>query len=126
MARHETRAGEYGVAIYLKAFTPARVALGRVGHSLPVREVLRFQLDHARARDAVFEELDPASIPYPHVVLRSAAPDRATSLRRPDMGRRLSEDSRSLLVRGEYDAAIIVADGLSAKAVHRHAGPLLG
>jgi ethanolamine ammonia-lyase small subunit len=113
------------VAIDLRAFTPARVALGRTGHSLPTRELLRFQLDHAKARDAVYEELDPSSIPYDHVVLHSAAPDRATYLRRPDLGRRLSEASRAILSPGDYDAAIVIADGLSAKAVHRHAAGLL-
>ena len=113
------------MAIDLRAFTPARVALGRTGHSLPTRELLRFQLDHAKARDAVYEELDPSSIPYEHVVLHSAAPDRATYLRRPDLGRRLSEASRAILSPGDYDAAIVIADGLSAKAVHRHATGLL-
>ena len=111
------------MAIDLRSFTPARVALGRTGHSLPCAELLRFRLDHARARDAVYEALDPASLPMPHLLVRSAAPDRATYLRRPDLGRRLHPDTR--LERGDYDAAIVIADGLSAPAVHRHAAPLL-
>jgi ethanolamine ammonia-lyase small subunit len=113
------------MAIDLKSFTPARVALGRTGHSLPTRELLRFQLDHARARDAVWEELDPTSLGLPHILVRSAAPDRRTYLRRPDLGRKLSADSRLLLERGEYDAAIVLADGLSAAAIQCHAAPLL-
>src|SRR5215472_9339326 len=111
------------MAIDLRSYTPARVALGRTGHSLPSAEVLRFRLDHARARDAVHEPLDPASLGIAHVLLHSAAPDRATYLRRPDLGRRLAADTR--LERGDYDAAIVIADGLSAPAVHRHAAPLL-
>ena len=111
--------------INLKEFTPARVGLGRTGHSLPTAELLRFQLDHARARDAVYEELDPPSLGVPHLLLRSAAPDRTTYLRRPDLGRRLSEASRALVAKGDYDASFVIADGLSAPAVHRHAVPLL-
>ena len=111
------------MVIDLRSFTPARVALGRTGHSLPTAELLRFRLDHARARDAVYEPLDPASLGIPHILLRSAAPDRATYLRRPDLGRRLCAESR--LDRADYDAAIVIADGLSAPAVHRHAMPLL-
>ncbi len=110
------------MAIDLRAFTPARVALGRVGHGLPTRELLRFRLDHARARDAVYEELDPASLGIPHVLLHSAAPNREVYLRRPDLGRRLSG---AVLDKGDYEAAIVIADGLSAPAVHHHAGPLL-
>jgi ethanolamine ammonia-lyase small subunit len=111
------------MAIDLRAFTPARVAIGRTGDSLPTAELLRFQLDHARARDAVHEPLDPASLGVPHVLVRSAAPDRATYLRRPDLGRRLAVDTQ--LPRGDYDAAFVIVDGLSAPAVHRHAVPLL-
>lgn len=109
----------------LKQFTPARVALGHTGHSLPTAELLRFQLDHARARDAVYEALDPGSLGVPHVLARSAAAGRAEYLRRPDLGRRLDAESRALLVPGDYDAALVIADGLSATAVHRHAVPLL-
>ncbi|HMC62704.1 MAG TPA: ethanolamine ammonia-lyase light chain EutC, partial [Candidatus Solibacter sp.] len=93
--------------IDLKQFTPARVGLGRTGHSLHTAELLRFQLDHARARDAVYESLEPASLGLPHLLLHSAAPDRRTYLRRPDLGRRLSDPSRELLIKGDYDAAIV-------------------
>jgi ethanolamine ammonia-lyase small subunit len=113
------------MAVDLRSFTPARVALGLTGHSLPTAELLRFQLDHARARDAVHQPLDPASLGVSHLLLHSAAPDRAAYLRRPDLGRKLSEDSRALLERGDYDAAIVIADGLSAPAVHHHATALL-
>lgn len=113
------------MAIDLRSFTPARVALGRTGHSVPTAELLRFQLDHARARDAVYQELDPAWLHIPHLTLHSAAPDRGTYLRRPDLGRRLNEESKARLTPGDYDAAIVIADGLSALAVHRHAAPFL-
>lgn len=111
------------MAIDLRSCTPARVALGRTGHSLPTAELLRFRLDHARARDAVYEPLDPASLGIPHVLVRSAAPDRATYLSHPHLGRQLAAGTR--LDRGDYDAAIVIADGLSAPAIHRHAVPLL-
>ena len=113
------------MAIDLRSYTPARVALGRTGHSLPTRELLRFQLDHARARDAVYQPLDPASLGMPHILLRSAAPDRATYLRRPDLGRRLSSADDLVAAPGPSDAAFVIADGLSAPAVHHHAIPLL-
>ena len=113
------------MAIDLTRFTPARVALGRSGHSLPTVELLRFQLDHARARDAVYEPLQWSGPPAPLIRVHSAAPDRATFLRRPDLGRQLAEDSRALLPHGDYDAVLVVADGLSAPAVHHHAAPLL-
>jgi ethanolamine ammonia-lyase small subunit len=59
--------------------------------------------------------------------LASAAANRDEYLKRPDLGRRLSEESRERLegLRSEYDAAFVIADGLSSLAVHRHAVPLL-
>jgi ethanolamine ammonia-lyase small subunit len=117
------------MAIDLAALTPARIGLRRTGNSLSTAELLRFQLDHARARDAVYESLDPASLGIPHMLVHSDAPDRATYLRRPDQGRRLQKggqpDLSPFLQSGDYDTAIVIADGLSARAIHRHAAPLL-
>jgi len=53
----------------------------------------------------------------------SAAPDRATYLRRPDLGRVLTTDTA--LTRGEWDAVFVLADGLSPVAVQHHAVKLL-
>lgn len=109
----------------LRDFTPARVALGRAGDSVPTAELLRFELDHARARDAVYRELEAAWPPMEHLRLSSAARSRAEYLRRPDLGRRLDEAAGAKLTPGDYDAALVIADGLSAFAVERHALPLL-
>ncbi len=111
--------------IDLRSFTPARVALGRTGNSVPTAELLRFQLDHARARDAVYQEMPRGWPPIPHVRLHSAARDRAEYLRRPDLGRKLSDMSKARLTPGDYDTAIVIADGLSALTVQRHAPRLL-
>ncbi len=111
---------------HLRELTSARIALGRAGHSLPTRELLAFQLAHAKARDAVGRALD-ASIfaEFRPLWLHSAARDRTTYLRRPDLGRKLAADSAAGIARGDWDAALILADGLSATAVDRHAPPLL-
>ena len=113
----------------LRQFTTARVGLGRVGNSMPVRELLDFQLAHARARDAVHFPFDARSLAeeVDAMVVKSAARDRTEYLRRPDLGRRLSAESRQRLeeLRGEFDAALIMADGLSPLAVHRHAVELI-
>lgn len=102
----------------------ARISLGRVGHSLPTKELLAFQLAHARAKDAVLNDLNHLFLSsYEPLIVHSSAPNRAIYLRRPDLGRRVAEPQ--ILKRGDYDAVLILADGLSATAVHRHAGPVL-
>ena len=60
---------------------------------------------------------------YEPLIAHSSALNRAIYLRRPDLGRRLADPQ--ILKHGDYEAAIILADGLSATAVHRHAGPVL-
>jgi ethanolamine ammonia-lyase small subunit len=102
----------------------ARISLGRVGNSLPTKELLAFQLAHAKARDAVLNDLNCTFFAvYEPLIVHSSALNRAIYLRRPDLGRRVAEPQ--VLKRGDYDAVIILADGLSATAVHRHAGPVL-
>lgn len=122
----------------LRRLTPARIALGRTGTSIPTAAQLDFQLAHAQARDAVH-------LPFDHValseqlnansretlLLHSAAADRDSYLQRPDKGRRLDENSAQSLRDyaaahpGSIDVAVIVADGLSSLAVHRHTVPFL-
>jgi ethanolamine ammonia-lyase small subunit len=119
----------------LRAFTAARIALGRAGGSVPTQPLLEFQLAHARARDAVARELDEAALErtlreagWEVLRLHSAAPDRRTFVQRPDLGRILSDASKATLEarsHAPHDAALVIADGLSALAVERHAPPLL-
>jgi ethanolamine ammonia-lyase small subunit len=112
----------------LRSYTPARIGLERTGVSLATRPLLDFQLAHARARNAVHAALDVRMMcdelrrdGLPVLALKSQAGDRVTYLRRPDLGRRLSEDSEAVLKPGEYDVVFVVTDGLSALAVERHA-----
>ncbi len=95
---------------------------------------LQFQLDHAEARDAVHERLDVETLiealrsrGLEILRLASAAPDRRTYLLRPDLGRELDEASHERLapLAGDYDIVLVVADGLSARAVSSHAIALL-
>jgi ethanolamine ammonia-lyase small subunit len=121
----------------LRRLTPARIALGRAGGSLPTAEVLAFSAAHAAARDAVHSALDLDALerdlaPLGRTLVRlaSGAADRTTYLSRPDLGRRLDDASRAALAklgsdaRG-HDLAIVIGDGLSALAVQRQAAPLL-
>lgn len=125
----------------LRAHTQARVALGRAGAALPTAELLRFGVAHAQARDAVHIPLDAEALAAQIQALgcatrqvHSAAPDRATYLLRPDLGRRLCDadalalrDLRELRAEGSetVDLLLMVADGLSSLAVARQAPPLI-
>lgn len=124
----------------LRQFTAARIGIGRAGVSTPTRETLEFQLAHAQARDAVHTELDIETLQqqlkqlqqeFPQInsqqslVLHSKAIDRVTYLQRPDYGRQLDEAGFASLkphyTNTPYDLALVIADGLSAKAIHQNA-----
>lgn len=118
----------------LRRLTAARIGLARSGASLATAPLLEFQLAQAQARDAVHAPLDAARLAadlgglgLPVLSLSSAAPDRQSFLMRPDLGRRLAADSEAALAAqaGEFDVAFVVCDGLSARAVERHAAPVL-
>ncbi|MDB5326758.1 MAG: ethanolamine ammonia-lyase [Phycisphaerales bacterium] len=113
--------------------TSARIALGRAGGSLPTAELLRFALDHAEARDAVHAPLDAESmiaglkaIGGEVLSVLSRAAGHTEYLRYPDHGRQLHEDSSRLLkdcagqAEAPPDIVVILADGLSATAVHQN------
>ena len=128
---------------HLSEFTDARIGLGRTGVSLPTHELLRFQLAHAQAQDAVYAQLEldtlvgqltPFSEAVPTIV-HSRAKDRAQYLCRPDYGRRLDETSVHVLkqlaesvdsrIEITFDLAIVIADGLSARAINANTVALL-
>lgn len=119
-----------------RSLTPARIGLPRAGASLATAPLLELRLAHARARDAVHAALDEAALGAALEaigwdgavrVVDSAASGRTQYLVRPDLGRRLSPAAEAAL-RAEGDPpdlALVVADGLSARAVQAHAAPVL-
>ncbi|MFM0156646.1 ethanolamine ammonia-lyase subunit EutC [Paraburkholderia sediminicola] len=119
----------------LRQFTNARIALGRAGNSLPTAPLLAFNLSHAQARDAVHHPLDTEVLheqlraqSFSTLDVHSAAPDREHYLRRPDLGRRLSDESRTALGQLKNDSpevVFVIADGLSAFAASKQSIPLL-
>ena len=122
----------------LRQYTPARIALGRAGTSLPTKPHLEFQLAHARARNAVHHELNIPALQealqllgHEVVVLHSAAGNRPVYLQRPDKGRRLDQQSRTELEgrprqAEPFDVVFVIGDGLSALAIEENAAAFLG
>lgn len=118
----------------LRRMTQARIQLGRFGAGLPTRALQSFLLDHARARQAVWSQVDRSAfrialsdLPLEVVNVESMAENRGVYVRRPDLGRKLSADAMhrlETLPRG-CDVVIVVADGLSANAVMLNAAPLV-
>ena len=114
----------------LRWTTQARIGLGRAGAALPTKAVLELQSALAEARDAVHVPLAVESVAVAlgalglgdAIVLASQASDRATYLRRPDLGRLPA--STSDLPSDGWDVGVVVADGLSSKAVSAHAVPM--
>lgn len=119
----------------LRTLTDARIGLGRCGVAQPLGANLDFKLSHARARDAVHTEfqqnqlVEEMSAIHQAIALNSAAESRETFLTRPDLGRQLSDESKQkwleVLDGREFDIALIVGDGLSAKAIHENATPFV-
>ncbi len=80
----------------LKQFTDARIALGRAGCSIPTHALLEFQLSHAQAKDAVYQEMDVSYLSeqlaqqqLQSFHIQSNAPNKEIYLKRPDLGRQL-------------------------------------
>ncbi len=130
----------------LRKYTNARIGLGRTGVNIPTKRLLEFKLAHAQAQDAVHLPLDVEYVtnqlknikvdtsllrdtsPF---ILHSQATDRTTYLQRPDLGRKLDENSHELLSKNFgtktelYDLAIVIVDGLSSLAITENAADLI-
>lgn len=116
------------------ARTPARLFQGQAGSCYTTRTWLRLREDHAAARDAVHDELDPAversladAAGPGFFCVQTCATSKHEYLMRPDLGRRLSQSAIAQLQALPTGAAlqVVVGDGLSVSAVARQAPQML-
>jgi ethanolamine ammonia-lyase small subunit len=122
-----------GSFLSLKKYTDARLAIGRTGTSIPVKESLAFNLAHAHARDAVYSALETERLinelrqfNLPVILVQSKAKNREQYLQRPDLGRQLNDHANAeFLPFQPSDICIVIADGLSADAINKHAVKVL-
>ena len=108
----------------LMATTPTRIGVGRAGPRPRTRAMLLFLADHAVTQDALFHEVDPAMLEQLGLfTVHSQARDRQEYLKRPDLGRKLTEESKRILAEKctkNPDVQIFVGDGLSGAAIEHN------
>jgi ethanolamine ammonia-lyase small subunit len=124
-----------GVRALASESTPARLFLDGPGTSYSTAVLLKLRADHAAARDAVHASVeidDPALSPLVERFGLFAVRSLATSLReylaKPHLGRILDDRSRSTISQScpsNVDFQIVIGDGLSPRAVAKHAPPVL-
>lgn len=113
----------------MKLATPARIGVWRCGPRPLTDTWLRFRADHAIAQDSVLGEV-PEEFPakFDMVSVRTMCGDKDVYLTRPDLGRKLDDESLALIrqkCRKGAKIQVIVADGLSSKAVEANVANLL-
>lgn len=111
------------VGEYLK-YTPARVAVGRAGSRPKTSTLLKFRFDHAAAVDAVYGEVSQDILDKLNLfTVNTKVEEKEVYIRRPDLGRRLSEESKQFIKdKCEYapTVQIISSNGLSASAINEN------
>jgi ethanolamine ammonia-lyase small subunit len=105
----------------LRKKTPARIAVGRAGSRPKTSTWLKFRFDHAAAVDAVYGEVPQEILDrLGFFQVHSKVADKEEYIRRPDLGRRLSDDSVKMVKeKCKYSPTIqiVASNGLSAKAL---------
>lgn len=133
---HSLRPGPWPELIEkIRTRTPARVLAGRAGAAYRTATQLELRQAHAAARDAVRAEFDLQKDLGAEFVrqwklftVSTMASSRDEYLQRPDLGRRLAEDARSVLTTQCPAGAglqIVIGDGLSVTAVSAQVPSLL-
>ncbi|HBG8548899.1 TPA: ethanolamine ammonia-lyase subunit EutC [Clostridioides difficile] len=105
----------------MKAKTPARLGIGRVGTRYKTETVLRFRADHAAAQDAVFSYVDEEFIKENNMfAVETLCKDKDEYLTRPDLGRKFSPETINN-IKSKFGTnqkvLILVGDGLSSAAI---------
>ncbi|MBQ1317390.1 MAG: ethanolamine ammonia-lyase subunit EutC [Lachnospiraceae bacterium] len=113
----------------LKSSTAARVGIGRCGPRLTTDEMLKFRADHAAARDSVQKDVDPEflkGLGLTSVVTQCR--DKNEYLTRPDLGRKLTEESKATLkkiCKMSPQVQIFAGGGLSSVAIRANLETIL-
>ncbi len=107
--------------IRLKKSTPARLGVWHTGPRLLTNTMLRFRADHAAAQDAVFNDFPEDFCSQRGLMeIKTRCSSKDEYLTRPDLGRRLDEDSVKAL-KAFYKKApqvvVYASDGLSGTAI---------
>ncbi|WP_107948195.1 ethanolamine ammonia-lyase subunit EutC [Lysinibacillus parviboronicapiens] len=101
--------------------TPARIGVGRAGTRPKTKTWLKFRLDHAAAVDAVYGEVTDNLLKQLNVFqVTTRVTDKEEYITRPDLGRRLSDESKALIqakCQNNPQVQIIISNGLSASAI---------
>lgn len=113
----------------MRTKTPARIGIGKAGPRLGTKTLLALRADHASAKDAVLKSVDENILKELGLFsVQSLCGDIDEHLTRPDLGRRLSEETKLRLqehcVHGPR-VQIYVSDGLSSLAVDENISDLL-
>ena len=119
----------------IRARTPARVLADRTGAAYRTATQLQLRQDHAAARDAVRAEFELGRDMEAEFVrqwklfsVSTMAASKDEYLQRPDLGRRLDDNARRLLLAHcarNADLQIVIGDGLSVTAVSSQVPALL-
>ncbi len=105
----------------MKKRTTARIGVGRSGPRLNTVTMLTLRADHAKARDAVFTDVDPALIERLGLFsVQTMCTDKDVYVTRPDLGRKLSPEAIETIKEKcvmHPDVQIYASDGLSSSAI---------
>jgi ethanolamine ammonia-lyase small subunit len=105
----------------IKEYTPARIGVWRAGPRYNTFSMLRFRADHATAQDAVFTDVSEDVLKNNNLLCgQSACESRDMFITRPDLGRKLSEETKALFKKELPQNAkvlLMAGDGLSSAAI---------
>jgi ethanolamine ammonia-lyase small subunit len=101
--------------------TPARIGVGRAGLRPKTDTWLKFRFDHAAAVDAVYGDVKEELLNRLGIFkVNTRVTDKEVYIRRPDYGRKLSDEARQIIsekCRKAPTVQIVVSDGLSSSSI---------
>jgi ethanolamine ammonia-lyase small subunit len=105
----------------MKAYTPARLGIGRTGTRYLTSSTLRFRADHAAAQDSVFSDVSEELIKeMDFIFTKTICDSKDEYLTRPDHGRQFDEENIEIIRKNTTPKAkiqVVVGDGLSSSAI---------